>query len=106
MYRAMISAIPQIYMNLFTHMTTFGVLESIHSFIRDADIILCCVAFKTMYHLCQLKIILGKFWQQFIFLDCFAGVQLYLSIRCQKWEVRVSALGTLFIAYDRTTPDS
>ena len=46
-----------------------------------------------------------KFWQQFVFQDCFAYVQLYLASRCQNWDLRVSALklAPLFIAYDKTT---
>lgn len=47
-----------------------------------------------------------KFWQGFVFGDFFAYIQMYLAIRCQDWDLRISALklmAPLFMAYDRTT---
>ena len=45
-----------------------------------------------------------KFWNQYIFQDCFAYVALHLAIRNSKWDLRISAIKsmvTLFTAYDR-----
>lgn len=47
-----------------------------------------------------------KFWEQFVFQDCFGYIMLHLGLRCSNWTLRVAALklmAPLFIAYDRTT---
>ena len=47
-----------------------------------------------------------KFWSQFVFEDFIAYVGLFLSIRCRKWNLRMSTLklmAPLVCAYDRTT---
>ncbi len=47
-----------------------------------------------------------KFWYSFVFMEGLVYIQLYIAIRCQNWEKRVSSLKLMtptFIAYDRTT---
>ncbi len=47
-----------------------------------------------------------KFWYSFVFMEGLVYIQLYIAIRCQNWEMRVSALKLMaptFLAYDRTT---
>lgn len=45
-----------------------------------------------------------RFWAQFVFQDCLSYLALHLAIRCNNWNLRVSALkmmAPLFAAYDR-----
>ena len=47
-----------------------------------------------------------KFWLSFIFTEGLVYIQLYMAIRCQNWEMRVSSLKLMpptFKPYDRTT---
>ena len=45
-----------------------------------------------------------KFWLSFVFTEGLVYIQLFIAIRCQNWEMRVSALKLMaptFNAYDR-----
>lgn len=109
MYRAMINAFNTNNQNLdeviiiHPHMTTSSMLESIHLCVEDAG---TQCSFQLYVSSMSARDDTWKFWQQFVFQDCLAYLQLYLSIRCQNWDLRVSGLkqmAPLFIAYDRTT---
>ena len=45
-----------------------------------------------------------KFWHQFLFVDCFAYISLFIATRYRNWELRVGSikqLAAIFSAYDR-----
>lgn len=45
-----------------------------------------------------------KFWIQFLLIDCFAYITLYIGMRSHNWNLRMAALklmGPLFTAFDR-----
>ena len=47
-----------------------------------------------------------KFWNQFVFKDCFAYISMYIAIRSGNWDLRMAAyklMAPLFTAFDRFT---
>ena len=45
-----------------------------------------------------------RFWYQFISIDCFAYIALFLSIRYRNWDLRMGSiklLAAIFSAFDR-----
>ena len=110
MFRALIASFNHSHPNFPEVSTVFNEDCTIHTILRDTEFLIKdsgrAKAFKTWLSTMSASDDTIKFWNQFVFTDCFAYIQLYIAIRCQNWDLRVSALklmAPLFSAYDRTT---